>query len=166
MTVAPFDPLAALRALTEAGVDFVVVGGIAGRLHGSVTVTNDLDICYHRSSENLERLSTVLIAAGARLRGVDEDLPFTPDPATLAAGDAFTFVTRFGNLDIFGSPVGVAGFASLSAGAVSYDLDGTTVKVASLDDLISMKLAAGRPKDLIEAEVLGALRDEIDGRAR
>jgi hypothetical protein len=164
VTVPEFDPLAALRALTDAGVDFVVIGGIAGRLHGSVTVTNDLDICYDRSPANLDRLSTVLVAAGARLRGVEEPMPFTPDAETLAAGAAFTLVTAFGNLDILGSPPVVPGFASLAAGAVSYDLDGITVRAASLEDLISMKLAAGRPKDLIEAEVLGALRDEIDER--
>lgn len=42
------------------------------------------------------------------------------------------------------------------------NLDGIDVLVASLDDLISMKLAAGRPKDLYQAEVLGAVREEID----
>lgn len=166
MTTPSFDPLGALRALTDAGVDFVVIGGIAGRLHGSVTVTNDLDVCYDRSPENLERLATVLIEAGARLRGVEEEVPFTADAETLAAGDSFTFVTRFGNLDIVASPSGVPGFAALAAGAVVYDLDGISVPVASLEDLITMKLAAGRPKDLIEAEVLGALRDEIDESPR
>jgi hypothetical protein len=45
------------------------------------------------------------------------------------------------------------------------DIGGVTVKVASIDDLIRMKRAAGRPKDLIELEVLGALRDEIDEQA-
>ena len=131
MTGAPFDPMAALRALTEAGIDYVVIGGIAGRLHGSVTVTNDLDICYDRSPENLERLSRVLIGAKARLRGVDDDVPFIPDPETLAAGDTFTFATEFGNLDVIGSPSGVAGFASLAAGAVDYDIDGITVLAGS-----------------------------------
>ena len=46
--------------------------------------------------------------------------------------------------------------------AVRMDLEGVEVRVASIDDLIRMKQAAGRPKDLIEVEVLGALREEMD----
>ena len=46
-------------------------------------------------------------------------------------------------------------------GSQEVDLGGFTIRVASIDDLIRMKRAAGRPKDLIEVEVLGALRDEI-----
>jgi hypothetical protein len=46
------------------------------------------------------------------------------------------------------------------------ELDGLTVLVASIEDLIRMKRAAGRPKDLIEVEVLGALQAEIDARNR
>jgi hypothetical protein len=81
-------------------------------------------------------------------------------------GDHFTFVTDAGNLDCLGTPAGVSGFDELEPTAVTMDLDGLTVLVASVDDLIRMKLAAGRPKDLIEAEVLGALKDEIDQQER
>lgn len=158
-----FDPLGAFRALVDAGVEFVVIGGIAGRLHGSSIVTNDLDICYDRSPENVERLVTVLQEAGATLRGVDEDVPFMLDAQTILAGDSFTFNTSFGRLDILGSPSGTSGFAGLVANSVAYDVGDLDVRVASLDDIIAMKRAAGRPKDLIEVEVLAALRDEIDG---
>jgi len=54
---APFDPLRALRVLLDRGVRFVMIGGFGARLHGSPTVTNDLDVCYARDRENLVALA-------------------------------------------------------------------------------------------------------------
>jgi hypothetical protein len=157
-----FDPLRALRTLAGHRVRFVLIGGFGARLHGSPTVTNDLDVCYARDQENLETLAEALVALHARLRGAPSDVPFLLDAKTLKAGDHFTFVTDAGSLDILGTPSGISGFDELDRTAVEMDLDGLRVRVASIDDLIRMKLAAARPKDLIEAEVLGALREEID----
>jgi predicted nucleotidyltransferase len=162
VTSAGFDPVLALQTLDRHGVRFVVIGGIGARLHGSPTVTRDTDICYERSPENLERLAAALEELGATLRGVDEDVPFLLDAKTLAAGDHFTFRTRAGDFDLLGTPSGVAGFDELAGRANPFDIDGITVLVASIDDLIRMKRAAGRPKDLIEVEVLSAVRDEIE----
>jgi predicted nucleotidyltransferase len=162
VTSAGFDPVLALQSLDHHGVRFVVIGGIGARLHGSPTVTRDTDICYERSPENLERLAAALEELGARLRGVDEDVPFLLDAKTLAAGDHLTFRTRAGDFDVLGSPSGVAGFDELAERAKPFDIDGITVLVASIDDLIRMKRAAGRAKDLIEVEVLSAVRDEIE----
>lgn len=161
-----FDPLRAFRTLDAHGVRFVVIGGLAGRLHGSPTVTNDLDVCYERSPDNLERLAAALQDLGATLRGVEEEVPFRLDAATLAAGDHFTFATDAGNLDVLGSPAGVEGFAALARSARRFEVDGLTLAVASIDDLIAMKRAAGRPKDLIEVEVLAALKDEAAAKDR
>lgn len=160
--MAPFDPLRALRELKAAGVRFVVIGAFAGRLLGSPTLTRDLDICHAGDQANLEALARVLIGLHARLRGVDPDLPFRLDARSLAAGDSFTFVTDAGDLDILATPQGTTGYEELARTASETDLDGVSVLVTSIDDLIRMKRAAGRPKDLIEVEVLGALRDEID----
>lgn len=44
------------------------------------------------------------------------------------------------------------------------DVEGFHILVASLDNLIRMKRAAGRPNDRIELEILGALRDELEGQ--
>jgi hypothetical protein len=162
----PFDPLLALRTLVRHRVRFVVIGGIGGRLHGSPTVTRETDICYDRSPENLERLAEALGDLDARLRGVDEDVPFLLDAKTLEAGDHFTFVTRAGDFDILGTPAGVGGFEELASHATEFEIEGSTVLVASIDDLIRMKRSAGRAKDLIEAEVLGALQQEIESEAR
>jgi hypothetical protein len=161
----PFDPLRALETLTRHGVDFVVIGAYAGRLLGSPTVTRDLDLCYSRERDNLERLAGALTKLHARLRGAPPDLPFKLDARSLRAGDSFTFVTDAGDLDILGTPTGTDGYPDLVRSAQVMDLDGLRIRVVHIDDLIRMKRAAGRPKDLIEAEVLGAVRDEIDRRS-
>lgn len=162
MTPPPaFDPLRLLEALNRRGVRFMVVGGIAARLRGSPTVTRDLDICYARDAANLRALAAALADLHAQLRGAPQGLPFNPDARTLRAGDTFTLETDAGDLDLLGTPAGTDGFADLARDATPTDLGGLTVLVATVDDLIRMKRAAGRPKDLIEVEVLGALRDEL-----
>jgi hypothetical protein len=143
-----------------------VIGAIAGRLHGSPTVTRDLDICYARDVANLAALAAALTEMQARLRGVEEDVPFILDARTLRAGDSFTFETDAGDLDVLAAPAGTHGFDELMRTAEPMDLGGLTVNVASLDALIQMKRAAGRPKDLIEVEVLAAVRAEIDEQSR
>jgi hypothetical protein len=162
----PFDPLRALRTLNREGVRFVIIGGFGGRLLGSPTVTNDLEICYARDRENLEALVRALRRLHADLRGAPPGLPFQWDADAVAAGDHFTFLTDVGALDCMATPSGVSGYAELEVKATALDLDGLMVMVASIEDLIRMKQASARPKDLIEAEVLGALRDEIEEQRR
>jgi hypothetical protein len=161
-----FEYLDALEILVKHRVRFVVIGGIAANLRGSTTLTQDIDVCYARDADNLGRLAKALKELKARLRVVPSDVPFVLDAKTLAMGDHFTFVTIVGSLDILGHPSGIpGGYEELERAADELELGGFKVKVASIDDLIRMKRAAGRPKDLIELEVLGALRDEIDEQA-
>ena len=159
----PYEPLEALRTLQVFGVRFVVIGGLAGRLWGSPTMTNDTDVCYARDASNLERLADALQSLHARLRGVDEDVPFRLDARTLANGQNFTFITDNGPLDVLGLPSGVDGFEELRRNAVEFDVGkGLTVPVCDLEDLIRMKRAAGTRKDRVELEVLGAIREELE----
>lgn len=159
-----FDPVHILRRLQAHGVRFVLVGGLAAKAHGSPTLTVDIDICYARDRENLERLAAALGELGSALRGAPPDLPFHPDRRTLERGDTFTLTTDHGDLDVLGTPAGTTGFDDLDANAETAELDdGLLVRVASIDDLIRMKRAAGRPKDRVELEILGALREEIEG---
>lgn len=159
-----FDPEPAFRVLAAHGVRFVVVGGLAANAWGLENVTTDLDICYERSRENLERLARALQGIHATLRGAPEEVPFLLDAETLSRGDAFTFSTDVGSLDILGIPRGSEGFEQLAGSAQPVHLWGVDLLIASVDDLISMKRAAGRPKDLRMVEELGGLRDEIEGR--
>lgn len=159
-----FQPVAIVETLRRHDVRFVLIGGMAGSAHGSPSITEDLDVCYQREKENLERLAAALQELGAKLRGVDDDAPFFLDANTLRAGDCFTFTTEYGDFDILGTPSGTRGYDDLIQSAKEMDLDGFTVMVASLDDLIAMKHAAGRLKDRVEVEILIALREEIEQR--
>jgi len=162
MSEPAFDPLSALRTLLEHEVRFVLIGGYAGALRGSPVITGDLDICYARDDADLERLADALRELDAGLRGAPPDVPFLLDARTLRAGDHFTFSTSAGPLDCLGTPAGTKGFPDLDARATDEVVDGITIRVASIDDLIRMKRAAGRPKDRIALEWLSALRDELD----
>jgi hypothetical protein len=161
---AGFDPLAALRLLADRGVRYVLIGGYAGNLRGSELLTGDLDICYARDEENLVRLAEALEQVHATLRGRDvpPDLPFQLDVRTLRAGDTFTFDTDVGPLDILGTPSGTGGFVDLDVAASTVEVEDVAVRVASLDDLMRMKRASARPKDLLHLEHLAALREEIE----
>lgn len=159
-----FQPLRVLASLVDHDVRFVVIGGLAGAFRGSPLLTYDLDICYARDDdENLEHLAETLRELGATLRGVDEEVPFQLDAKSLRNGDSFAFSTRFGAFDCLGTPSGTSGFEDLDAGATTEAIEGKDVRVASIDDLIRMKRAAGRDKDKLALEWLRALRDEIEG---
>jgi hypothetical protein len=164
VTLRLFEPRPVIETLVRHGVRFIMIGGLAARLRGSPSITDDMDICYARDDQNLERLAAALQELGARLRGAPDDVPFILDARTLKAGDHFTFSTRAGPLDCLGTPAGTAGFEDLERNAEPMEIGGSLMLVASIDDLITMKLTAGRPKDLIEAEILGALRKELDER--
>lgn len=159
---ADFQPEAVVRLLGRHDVRYVVIGGLAAITHGSSTVTVDVDICHATDRPNLERLATALQEVHAYLRGVEAGLAFRLDAKTLERGDSFTFTTDLGAIDVLATPAGTAGFDDLARTADRLELFGHDVLVASVDDLIRMKRAAGRPKDLLAVEELAALRDELD----
>ena len=143
-------------------MEFVVIGGIAAIFQGSTTITRDFDICYSRERANLERLAEALRELTARLRGVDVEVPFRLDAASLRNGLNFTFKTKHGDFDCLGDPGGGFDYELLRRNADQMDIGGFAVSVASLDDVIAMKRAAGRIKDRIEVENLSALREVRD----
>jgi hypothetical protein len=147
-----------LGRLTEAGVDFVVVGGVAVITQASPRFTKDLDICYAPEQANVQRLGAALVGLGARQRGVEQDLPFVPDGRTLMHTQMLTLTTPDGAIDVLAGPDGSPGYAALRRNASRVDLDGLTVLVASIEDMIAMKRAAGRPQDLVDLESLEIAR--------
>lgn len=147
-----------LGALTAHGVDFVVIGGIAATLLGSARDTFDLDICPATDLGNLKTLGGALADLGARLRGVEEAVPFVPDEPTLAHVEVLTLETDWGPLDVLMRPSGGPPYDRLRKRAERKNLGSFSVLVASIDDLVAMKSAAGRDKDMIVVEELKAIR--------
>jgi len=158
------DVGAILQTLLDHEVDFVLIGGLAAQVHGSTSLTLDVDICHALERANLARMAEALRALAAIRRDLPDGVAAPLDARTLRAGDAFTLRTRFGDLDLLAHPDPGLDFEHLARTAVSAEILGVPVRAASLDDLIAMKRAAGRPKDRIELEILGALREEIDRR--
>jgi hypothetical protein len=152
--------------LVQAGIDFFVVGGVAIVVQAHPRFTRDLDICYATDTTNLERLGALLVSLGARLRGVDEDVPFLPDVRTLRRTQMLTLSTREGGLDLLVDPPGSPGYAALRRRADAIELGGASVRIASIEDLISMKRAAGRPQDQIDIESLEIARSRLRGKRR
>jgi transcriptional regulator with XRE-family HTH domain len=157
-----------LGTLARRGVDFVVVGGVAGWVHGSVYPTFDLDVAYARDRDNLERMAAALSDLQARWRGGPPELPIELDAAMLYNGANFTFETPFGQFDILGDPPGAGDYEELRREARIETYKGLGIRVASLDHLIAMKRAANRPKDklmLLEYVELAKLDDGGGGRS-
>ena len=98
-------PTALLIDLADGEVDFVVIGGVAVVLQAQPRFTKDLDICYATDPANLERLGGVLIGLNARLRGVDDDIPFVADARMLRQTQILALTTDDGDLDLLRRPV-------------------------------------------------------------
>jgi predicted nucleotidyltransferase len=149
-----------IRLLRDNAVDFVVVGGTAGNAHGSARVTYDLDLVYRRSPENLERLVRALQSHNPYLRGAPPGLPFRFDVATLRRGLNFTLTTKLGDLDLLGEIAGGGNYESLEPQSRELEAFGVRFRCVTLEQLIRLKRAAGRPKDLEAIAELEALLDE------
>ncbi len=148
-----------LEFLGRNEIDCVIVGGVAGTLHGSTIPTTDLDVCYARTAENLQRLATALQSVNARLRNAPPNLPFLLDSETLRKGLNFTFVTDVGDLDLLGEVRGIGYYDEAVEGASTFELLGYEFKVIALDKLIVAKRTAGRGKDMVAVAELEALLD-------
>jgi len=146
-----------LHGLISAKVDFVVIGGVAARAHGSPRITEDLDVCYSTGKMNLDRLAELLGSWHAYPRGVDAGLPFIMDRKTLETTPVLTLTTDEGALDLFDIVAGVGDIDAVRRAAVA--VDGGSVQFLALDlpGLVKAKKAAGRPKDLDQLPELEAL---------
>lgn len=151
---------ALLRALAESAVEFIVIGGVAAGAHGSARATYDLDVVYARTRRNLERLVAALATHQPYLRGAPPGLPFSWDVETLARGLNFTLVTNIGDIDVLGEIAGGGGFGELAPHAERIDVFGVSCLVLSLEKLIVVKRAAGRPKDIEAIAELEAIAEE------
>lgn len=155
-----------LRALHEAEVRAVVVGGVAVVLHGHPRLTADLDLVLDLASQNVTAALTVLVQQGLRPR-----LPVAPeqfaDPVIRERWQRERNLTVFSlhdpadplrEVDLLAeSPLPFDELWDASRIVVVADVP---VRVAGIDHLIAMKRAAGRPQDLADVVALEALRDD------
>lgn len=148
-----------LARLSDHGVRFAIIGGVALIARGVQRSTADLDIAYARDRDNLKRLAHALVDLHPRLRDVPAELPFVFDEATLRSGLNFTLDTDDGPLDLFGEVPGLGTFEHVDAASSELDIAGLKVLVLTVDGLERAKRAAGRPKDFVDLGYLRALKD-------
>jgi hypothetical protein len=156
------DPLPLLRALHEAGVRYIIVGGFAVNAHGYIRPSRDLDVCPDPEPGNLTRLAGLLASINARQIGLEDfepsESPADPTrPEDLADGANFRLETDLGDLDVMQWLSGIESemaYETLTPDAIEARVEGVPVRVCGLEHLRAMKAAAGRPRDLDDLEHL------------
>ncbi len=159
-----FDPVRICTILNEEGVDYVIVGGFAAVVHGSSLPTRDIDVVPSRTPNNLDRLARALKRMNAMIRTDGDPVSAPLDGPFLANMPLMlNLVTDLGEMDLTFAPSGgLGGFDEWDAHAIVVEIaDGLEVHIAALDDIISSKVAANRPKDQRSLPYLESLRDQI-----
>lgn len=163
-----FDPVRIAEALHRHGVEYVIVGGVAARLHGSPHQTRDFDLASSQTAENLDRLARALndlnpMKLTPRFRN---PTPHEVGADELAIEPIASYLTAAGRVDVLHHIGPHHGYDELLATSVRFDLgDGLVVRAAALDEIIAAKELTGRKKDQAQLPSLYATRDELQKRA-
>lgn len=162
--MAELDIRGILEELNHAGVQFLVIGGVAVGFHGYVRATKDVDIVPAPDPENLAKLAAVLATLDAQLEGAEDfdegEIPDPLDPEALALGGNWVLRTRLGRFDIMQWIGEDELWKRLSPTAIEAEIGGLIVKIVAYDELVDLKESAGRPEDLIDLQRLRQARGE------
>jgi hypothetical protein len=153
-----------LPLLVRHDVKFIVVGGGAAIAHGLARLTYDVDVLYARDLDNIHNLVEALRNHHPYLRGAPPGLPFRLDEQTIKAGLNFTLTTDLGDLDLLGEIIGGGTYLDLLAFSEEFEAFDVLCRFVTLERLIQLKRAAGRPKDLEVIAELQALLEERRGQ--
>lgn len=150
MNIADDDVLHLLTSLNQHNVPYLLVGGMAGVVHGHVRTTQAMDLWIKADDETKANLILALeendVTGATHLK----DVPLICGWTSVAAGK-YGFTLDMGyDLKAFGA----VDFDSCYDRALNASFEGVPFKVIRLDDLITEKQAAGRPKDLIDVDEL------------
>ncbi|CAN5233352.1 hypothetical protein BH18ACT4_BH18ACT4_04400 [soil metagenome] len=158
-----------VAVLARHHVEYLVVGAVAAQLHGASRPTHDLDCVASTTADNLDRLAAALreLDARPRVHGLTDDearqLPLPLDGDMLSRMETSTWRTDAGDLDVLTHLPDRHGqrldYDDLTARSTNATIEGITVRVAALDDVIGSKEWVGRPKDLSALAELYEIRD-------
>jgi len=162
--VAELDIRGILDELNRAGVEFLVIGGVAVGFHGYVRATKDVDIVPAPDRENLAKLAAALVNLDAQLEGADDfddgEIPDPLDPEALALGGNWVLRTRLGRFDIMQWIGEDELWGRLSPTAIEAEIGGLVFRIVGYEELVALKESAGRPEDLIDLQRLRQARGE------
>ena len=159
--------VATLQALHEGGVDFILVGGLAGVLNGAPIQTYDVDLVYSRETSNLSRLLAALTSIDAIFR-IQPQRQLRPAMSHLSASGHLNLLTRYGPLDLLTTIGQNLGYEELLTHSVEMGIaEEIRIRVLDLETLISVKEQLGHEKDLAVLPILRqTLRQRRESRAR
>ena len=149
-----------LALLAKSDIEFVVIGGFAGVLHGSTLVTRDLDLCTVLSAENIEKLRILLKDFRPKHRMTPQRLSFLTIPPAGQSLNNLYLETDLGTVDFISSVTGVGDFKRLAQNAETIEVKGEKINIMSLSDLIQAKQSLGRDKDRLAATELLAIQSK------
>jgi hypothetical protein len=152
----------AVKSLASHDVQYVIVGGVAITLHGTGYITQDLDICYSRTRDNIGRLVRALEPFKPTPRNWPKELPFFFEESTIRNGTNFTFDTTIGAFDLLGEVKGIGTYEDALRNSETYEIYGCLIRAFTIDALITSKSAADRPKDHLVLPELIALKQALD----
>jgi predicted nucleotidyltransferase len=156
-----------IARLTDAGFEFVIIGGYAAVTHGSSQVTRDLDVCAVLTEASIDRLRRALAEWNPRHRLTSQRLSFLEFPPTSENLQNLYLETDVGVIDILSSVLGVGDFQRIKSKSEMLEVDGRALRVIALEDLIAAKDAMGRDKDrmtAMELRIIGEKRKRSGGR--
>ena len=159
-----FQLVGYLRLLAEFGVEYLIVGGVGGRIQGAATTTGDIDIMPDPSPANLARLAAALCGRSTEKKEASATIyetHDTVDPMEFRTADVSSYRTIYGLIDVLMDLPGVGPFDVVRRGARRYLSDDIVLIVASIDDIITSKETAGRSKDWRAMDALYQARDHL-----
>ena len=148
-----------LQRLSDAKIDFVIVGGFAAMLHGSSLLTRDLDVCAVLTAENLDKLRDVFRDLHPVHRMTPQRLSFLDNPDPGSSLNNLYLQTDLGPLDLLSTITGVGDFERVRSASIEVELFGKKTQVMAIEDLIKAKQALGREKDWLAVKELRAIME-------
>ena len=156
----PQNDKALLSRLKEQKVEFVIIGGVCGVLHGASLVTWDLDICCRFSRENLRRIETAVKDLHPRHRLTANKLPLELTDELCGSLKNIYLNTDWGILDCLSEVAGIGDYEEVLQRSIPHTLSYGEFRILNLDALIASKSAVGRGKDLEAVRLFQANKEK------
>ena len=137
---------AILEGLINAGIEFILVGGLAAVVQGAPITTMDVDIVHRQTAENIDKLIEFLNSIGAYHRRLDDKI-IEPTPEHISGRGHALFTTRFGPLDVLAIIEEEQSYEDLIDSTVEIEFRGNTIRVLDLEILVKLKKSSKDPKD-------------------
>ncbi len=159
----PIDLGALIEGLVDAGVEFIIVGGIAAVSQGVPITTFDLDIVHRRTDDNIDNLMAFLRSVNAIQRRPDENV-IVPDARHLKTDGRQLLTTRYGPLDVLSVIEGNRDYDLLLPHSVAISFKGRRVKVLRLEAMIELKRQSGNAEDQRRLPILIETARQLENR--